>query len=152
MDQCYLNTTWKHTMSLFITMQLPAIPDGSLDVFLLNFWEYTFDCYLINKGKQGKPCTGSEYLEQIKTPLTEVSHIDFAYNTYMAVYAIAYALQDLRSCLPGHGPFENGSCAFVNNFSSWQVSTRFFLFISCLSWNVLWELHPLLISDLENIN
>uniref|UniRef100_A0A8C4RBR7 G-protein coupled receptors family 3 profile domain-containing protein n=1 Tax=Eptatretus burgeri TaxID=7764 RepID=A0A8C4RBR7_EPTBU len=50
-----------------------------------------------------------------------VLQLQFTYNTYMATYAIAYALHDLLSCQPFSGPFKNGSCATIDDFENWQL-------------------------------
>ncbi|CAB1425459.1 unnamed protein product [Pleuronectes platessa] len=43
------------------------------------------------------------------------------YNIYKAVYALAYALDDLLRCEPGGGPFSSHSCAAVQSLEPWQL-------------------------------
>ncbi|CAF89334.1 unnamed protein product, partial [Tetraodon nigroviridis] len=42
------------------------------------------------------------------------------YNIYKAVYALAYALDDLLRCEPGRGPFSENSCADIHRLKPWQ--------------------------------
>ena len=98
------------------------IRDGSLDVFFMEFWEATFNC------QWNYNCSALDHLDNAETPLTDVAELDYAYNSYMAVYAIAYALKDLYACAPGQGPFHNGSCANAKKFSSWQVYSMEIIF------------------------
>uniref|UniRef100_A0A8C4PZD3 Receptor ligand binding region domain-containing protein n=1 Tax=Eptatretus burgeri TaxID=7764 RepID=A0A8C4PZD3_EPTBU len=44
------------------------------------------------------------------------------YRSYTATYAVAHALHDLQQCIPGQGPLDNGTCAMITNFKSWQVT------------------------------
>ena len=89
--------------------------------FVNEFWEETFNCSLNPNVNSLKPCTGSERLENVKTPLTDMSQLRYSYNSYLAVYAVAHGLKDMQACVPGHGPFINSSCAIMNDFNPWQV-------------------------------
>ena len=88
--------------------------------FMKMFWEKTFNCSMNDEGLV-EPCESLEQLDTNELIFTEVLQLQFTYNTYMATYAIAYALHDLLSCQPFSGPFKNGSCATIDDFENWQV-------------------------------
>uniref|UniRef100_A0A8C6T272 Extracellular calcium-sensing receptor n=1 Tax=Neogobius melanostomus TaxID=47308 RepID=A0A8C6T272_9GOBI len=65
-----------------------------------------------------------EFLQQVQpkrdshnefTPYLDFTHLRISYNAYVAVYSIAQALQDILTCIPGHGLFANNSCADIKN-------------------------------------
>uniref|UniRef100_A0A3Q1J3N7 G-protein coupled receptors family 3 profile domain-containing protein n=1 Tax=Anabas testudineus TaxID=64144 RepID=A0A3Q1J3N7_ANATE len=58
----------------------------------------------------GPLCTGQEDLENVETEFLDVSNLRPEYNIYKAVYALAYALDDMLHCVPGRGPFSEHSC------------------------------------------
>ncbi|XP_043929410.1 extracellular calcium-sensing receptor-like [Protopterus annectens] len=100
------------------------------NIFLKVFWEMVFDCKLHypemnetiqEKVKQGQICTGDEKLELTGLHFFDLEQLRFTYNVYNAVYAVAYALQNLTSCKSGVGPFTNGTCTTINNFKPWQL-------------------------------
>uniref|UniRef100_UPI00358E6E3C extracellular calcium-sensing receptor-like n=1 Tax=Myxine glutinosa TaxID=7769 RepID=UPI00358E6E3C len=66
-------------------------------------------------------CTGHEQLVHANTVLTDVSELRATYNSYIAVYTVAHALQDLHMCTPGFGPFTNASCATIFYYKPWQL-------------------------------
>lgn len=93
---------------------------------VMQFWEYTFDCRFapppagwVEDG--GELCTGQEDLESVGTELLDVSDLRPEYNIYKAVYALAYALDDMLQCQPGKGPFSGHSCATLQTLEPWQV-------------------------------
>uniref|UniRef100_A0A671QKK1 G-protein coupled receptors family 3 profile domain-containing protein n=1 Tax=Sinocyclocheilus anshuiensis TaxID=1608454 RepID=A0A671QKK1_9TELE len=97
--------------------------------FLSEFWEETFRCRLngsLNTHVHGEeahnwpPCNGSESLDDVYTPYSDVSQLRVSYNVYKAVYLIAHALHDMSKCEPGKGPFQNGACGSLS-----QVLTHF---------------------------
>ncbi|KAM8975060.1 extracellular calcium-sensing receptor [Pelodytes ibericus] len=105
--------------------------------FLKEFWEETFNCYLpgtpkdpafheeSNRGGNSSsfriPCTGQEDITSVETPYLDFTHLRISYNVYLAVYAIAHALQEIYMCTPGKGLFANGSCADIKKVEAWQV-------------------------------
>ncbi|XP_037631873.1 extracellular calcium-sensing receptor-like [Sebastes umbrosus] len=90
------------------------------------FWEYTFQCRFapppagwVEAG--GELCTGQEDLESVETELLDISNLRPEYNVYKAVYALAYALDDMLRCVPGRGPFSGHSCARLQRLELWQL-------------------------------
>lgn len=89
------------------------------------FWEYTFQCRFapppgwVEDG--GTLCTGDEELVNVQTEFLDVSNLRPEYNIYKAVYALAYALDDMLRCVPGRGPFSGHSCATMQRLEPWQV-------------------------------
>ncbi|XP_037632158.1 extracellular calcium-sensing receptor-like [Sebastes umbrosus] len=90
------------------------------------FWEYTFQCRFaptpagwVEAG--GELCTGQEDLESAETELLDISNLRQEYNVYKAVYALAYALDDMLRCVPGRGPFSGHSCASLQRLELWQL-------------------------------
>ncbi|XP_030600130.1 extracellular calcium-sensing receptor-like [Archocentrus centrarchus] len=67
------------------------------------------------------PCKGTEDLNDVYSPYSDVTQLRVSYNVYKAVYLVAYALQDLSNCKVGMGPFLNGTCADTKNFKPWQL-------------------------------
>ncbi|XP_049919049.1 extracellular calcium-sensing receptor-like [Epinephelus moara] len=86
------------------------------------FWEYTFQCKFDPAAEAGgAPCTGQEDLENVKTEILDLSNLRPEYNIYKAVYALAYALDDMLRCVPGRGPFSGHSCATLQTMEPWQL-------------------------------
>ncbi|XP_068576747.1 extracellular calcium-sensing receptor [Cebidichthys violaceus] len=90
------------------------------------FWEYTFQCSFapphagwVEAG--GSLCTGQEDLEIAETKFLDISNLRPEYNVYKAVYALAYALDDMLRCEPGRGPFSGNSCGTLQRLESWQL-------------------------------
>ncbi|XP_049431513.1 extracellular calcium-sensing receptor-like [Epinephelus fuscoguttatus] len=91
------------------------------------FWEQTFQCRFapppagwMEAGEE--PCTGDEDLESVETEFLDVSNLRPEYNIYKAVYALAYALDDMLRCEPGRGPFSRHSCATLQTLEPWQLT------------------------------
>ncbi|KAG7453376.1 extracellular calcium-sensing receptor-like, partial [Solea senegalensis] len=89
------------------------------------FWEHTFQCRFapppagwVETG--GELCTGQEVIENVETDFLDVSNLRPEYNVYKAVYALAYALDDMLHCEPGRGPFSNDTCAHLQRMEPWQ--------------------------------
>ncbi|KAG7480119.1 extracellular calcium-sensing receptor-like [Solea senegalensis] len=90
------------------------------------FWEHTFQCRFapppagwVEAG--GELCTGQEVIENVETDFLDVSDLRPEYNVYKAVYALAYALDDMLQCEPGRGPFRNNTCAHLQRLEPWQL-------------------------------
>nr|XP_046245299.1 extracellular calcium-sensing receptor-like [Scatophagus argus] len=90
------------------------------------FWEYTFQCKFppppagwVESG--GTLCTGQEDLKNVQTEFLDTSELRPEYNVYKAVYALAYALDDMLRCVPGRGPFNGHSCATLQRLEPWQL-------------------------------
>ncbi|KAG7243189.1 hypothetical protein INR49_016566, partial [Caranx melampygus] len=89
------------------------------------FWEYTFKCKFapapagwVEAG--GTLCTGQEDLESVETDYFDISNLRSEYNVYKAVYALAYALDNMLQCEPGRGPFSGNSCGNLQQLEPWQ--------------------------------
>ncbi|XP_037631646.1 extracellular calcium-sensing receptor-like [Sebastes umbrosus] len=90
------------------------------------FWEYTFQCRFapppagwVEAG--GDLCSGHEDLESVETEFLDVSNLRPEYNIYKAVYALAYALDDMLHCQPRRGPFSGHSCSTLQTMEPWQL-------------------------------
>ncbi|XP_030062258.1 extracellular calcium-sensing receptor-like [Microcaecilia unicolor] len=79
------------------------------DIFMKIFWEKVFACKWAENGslertraedmKSGRLfCTGAEELEPLITSLFELGDMSYTFQAYSAVYAFAFALQDLFTC------------------------------------------------------
>ncbi|KAG7496818.1 hypothetical protein JOB18_025645 [Solea senegalensis] len=96
------------------------------------FWEHRFQCRFapppagwVETG--GELCTGQEAEENAETEFLDVSNLRLEYNVYKAVYALAYALDDMLQCEPGRGPFSNNTCAHLQTLEPWQVRYQLIL-------------------------
>ena len=72
-------------------------------------------------GASGAICTGKEDIERVETEFLDLSNLRPEYNVYKAVYALAYALDDMLQCESGRGPFSGHSCATLQTLEPWQV-------------------------------
>uniref|UniRef100_A0A4W6DLN7 G-protein coupled receptors family 3 profile domain-containing protein n=1 Tax=Lates calcarifer TaxID=8187 RepID=A0A4W6DLN7_LATCA len=111
--------------------EIPGLRDFQLQILLKmfqvnQFWEHTFQCRFapppagwVEAG--GALCTGQEDLESVETELLDVSDLRPEYNVYKAVYALAYALDDMLQCEPGRGPFSGHSCGNLQRLEPWQL-------------------------------
>ncbi|XP_069073060.1 extracellular calcium-sensing receptor-like [Pleurodeles waltl] len=104
---------------------------SSGDVFAREFWESVIGCQWLNqeenqtitnegRGTTKVPCTGEEILQNDSIQKSE-SALRISYNMYNAVYAVAHALQDMHSCIPGLGPFNKETCADMRSIRPWQL-------------------------------
>ncbi|XP_037631917.1 extracellular calcium-sensing receptor-like [Sebastes umbrosus] len=111
----------------FLLRIRPDIQQNSRGNNVVNqFWEYTFQCRFapppagwVEAG--GVLCTGQEDLESVETEFLDISNLRPEYNVYKAVYALAYALDDMLRCVPGRGPFSGHSCARLQRLELWQL-------------------------------
>ncbi|XP_075061875.1 extracellular calcium-sensing receptor-like [Mixophyes fleayi] len=92
------------------------------------FWEEVFSCKFQDKKNLTtsvqpliQECTGGESLEGLQNSYNDISGLRATYNIYTAVRVVAKALQDLRNCRAGDGPFPNGACADIMTFQPWQL-------------------------------
>uniref|UniRef100_UPI00358E2AEC extracellular calcium-sensing receptor-like n=1 Tax=Myxine glutinosa TaxID=7769 RepID=UPI00358E2AEC len=94
--------------------------DGKFSPFVEELWK---------RNITGKIWIASEYWATFKPYASErFAHmfqgtIGFALQrgSIPATYAVAHALHDLQQCIPGRGPLDNGTCAMITNFKSWQL-------------------------------
>ncbi|KAM9441576.1 extracellular calcium-sensing receptor-like [Salvelinus alpinus] len=103
-------------------------PDGDYqksDPFLRDLWEEMFGCSLGVDLSVTLPsrrqCTGSEVIREGESQYADVSQLRASYNVYKAVYAIAYAIQDMVACRPGDGVFNGGQCPDIRKLQPSQI-------------------------------
>eukprot|EP00079_Xenopus_tropicalis_P029150 XP_012824327.1 PREDICTED: extracellular calcium-sensing receptor-like [Xenopus tropicalis] len=103
----------------------PSISD---DLLTKTFWENAFHCvWPANETFPALPednivwCTGEERLDSIDPNIYDVYNFRFTYKVHNAVFAVAHALHQMKNCVPGKGPFKNGSCADIYNHRPWQL-------------------------------
>ncbi|OCT66448.1 hypothetical protein XELAEV_18042697mg, partial [Xenopus laevis] len=102
------------------------------DPFMKTFWENAFHCVwpgneaynntspaLLKNGTVW--CTGKERLDSIDTNIYDVYNFKYTYKVHNAVFAVAHALHQMKNCVPGKGPFKNGSCADIYDHQPWQL-------------------------------
>ncbi|KAJ1121159.1 hypothetical protein NDU88_009286 [Pleurodeles waltl] len=105
---------------------------NSDDIFTKLLWEQIFKCQwphtngsdttpTVGKGEQLAYCSGIESLDKKTLSVFELSDLSYTYQSYLAVYAFAHALNSLMSCTPGQGPFNNGFCVDISGIQPWQV-------------------------------
>uniref|UniRef100_A0A3Q4G852 Olfactory receptor C family, h1 n=1 Tax=Neolamprologus brichardi TaxID=32507 RepID=A0A3Q4G852_NEOBR len=102
-------------------------PQNSL---LREFWETVFGCSFQSRLPGQIQCSGSEKLEDINNPFTDVSQLRISNNVYKAVYAIAHAMHNLLNCgqsaklptLSGEKVYfdENGDPSAMYELVNWQ--------------------------------
>lgn len=112
----------------FLVRLTPLKAGAQEDPFLIPFWEEVFQCSLSEQAEGQKekseskpPCNGTEELRSVTNIYSDVSQLRISYNVYKAVYAVVYALNNLRSCEKGKGPFPLQTCPDVENIQPWQV-------------------------------
>ncbi|KAM8972558.1 extracellular calcium-sensing receptor-like [Pelodytes ibericus] len=92
------------------------------------YWELAFNCKFVTDTNHTEyvedsitECNGKEILESTHNIYNDVSNLRTAYSVYTAVHLVANALEDLKNCNDGNGPFSQGSCADIWNFMPWQL-------------------------------
>ncbi|XP_036441045.1 extracellular calcium-sensing receptor-like [Colossoma macropomum] len=86
-------------------------------------WEALYGCSPLSSSTstQLPLCTGQETLSRQHCAYMNTSSPRVTYNVYKAVYAIAHSLHNLFQCVPGYGPFNESSCADINDIHPWQL-------------------------------
>ncbi|XP_075329395.1 extracellular calcium-sensing receptor-like [Odontesthes bonariensis] len=69
---------------------------------LREFWEATFGCSFQSSLHGTEQCSGSERLQDINNPFTDVSELRISNNVYKAVYAVAHAVHNMLKCGQKH--------------------------------------------------
>ncbi|OCT90683.1 hypothetical protein XELAEV_18019300mg [Xenopus laevis] len=98
---------------------------GFNNSFLKEFWEKTFSCKWLSQENSAQQidnvtiqgCTGDEKPD---APIFGENH-RVSLNVYTAVYAIAWALQNLVDCKPGTDIFHHGNCTSISTFEPWHL-------------------------------
>ncbi|XP_018107056.2 extracellular calcium-sensing receptor [Xenopus laevis] len=111
------------TFSKYLRSFQPA--NDHYDPFIKEYWEQAFSCkwpgqenkIVSSDNASMRVCTGTEKLESL---LTEEYH-RLSLNVYNAVYAMAWAIQNLLNCTSGAGPFPYGDCANISSFHPWHL-------------------------------
>uniref|UniRef100_H3CD07 G-protein coupled receptors family 3 profile domain-containing protein n=1 Tax=Tetraodon nigroviridis TaxID=99883 RepID=H3CD07_TETNG len=90
------------------------------------FWEHTFQCRFApppagQADGRERLCTGRELLKDAETEFMDLSNLRPEYNVYKAVYALAYALDNMLKCKQGQGPFSGQRCGRLNQLEQWQL-------------------------------
>ncbi|XP_012824304.2 extracellular calcium-sensing receptor [Xenopus tropicalis] len=102
------------------------------DPYMKTFWENVFHCIWPGNDAVNNTspallkedivwCTGEERLDSIDPNIYDVYNFKYTYRTHNAVFAVAHALHQMKNCVPGKGPFKNGSCADIYNHRPWQL-------------------------------
>ncbi|XP_070584722.1 vomeronasal type-2 receptor 26-like [Erythrolamprus reginae] len=87
----------------FLQMKNPYVETG--DGFIKDFWKQVFDCSFstsLEEDNVWDHCTGKEKLETLPRSIFEMSMSSHSYSVYNAVYAVAYALQSMKSSILKH--------------------------------------------------
>lgn len=87
---------------------------------LREFWEATFGCNFQSNLYGETQCSGSERLQDIDNPFTDVSELRISHNVYKAVYAVAHAMHSMVKCGQS-GEVVNQSCIWKDDFEPKQV-------------------------------
>ncbi|XP_060110654.1 extracellular calcium-sensing receptor-like [Heteronotia binoei] len=98
--------------------------DNQGNGFLKEFWEQAFDCFYPNPQEPvglNETCTGEERLENLYSPLFEMSMTGHSYSIYNAVYAIAHALRMLYSSRINHMEMDRGKIMELQDLQPWQT-------------------------------
>ncbi|XP_018086422.2 extracellular calcium-sensing receptor [Xenopus laevis] len=108
-------------------------PSISLDDRLAKaFWENAFNCNWPENDTYNNSalaqiredvvwCTGKERVDSIDPNMFDVYNFRVTHKVYTAVLTVAHALHQMKICVPGKGPFKDGSCADIYNHRPWQL-------------------------------
>ncbi|XP_022625380.1 extracellular calcium-sensing receptor-like [Seriola dumerili] len=96
-------------------------PSLTSDPFTKELWETVFGCSF-SPGLGRTLCTGSEIIGIGESLYTDVAQLRITYNVYKAVYAIAYAINNMLACESGKGPFLEGQCPDVWRLQPVQIA------------------------------
>ncbi|KAM3615654.1 uncharacterized protein V6R79_005681 [Siganus canaliculatus] len=88
---------------------------------LREFWEAAFDCSFQSSVCCQSQCSGTEKLQDVNNPFTDVSELRISNNVYKAVYAVAHAIHNVLKC-GQRSDVANESCVWKDDFDSKQVS------------------------------
>ena len=102
--------------------------EKSMNDYIVELWEDVFRCTWDGEKNVTSLCSGRESLENVHSRFADVSHLIYSSYTYQAVYVTAYALMNIQLCTSQNTPFQNGSCARIYDFQSWQVSRNCWVF------------------------
>eukprot|EP00079_Xenopus_tropicalis_P029147 XP_012824324.1 PREDICTED: extracellular calcium-sensing receptor-like [Xenopus tropicalis] len=102
------------------------------DPYMKTFWENAFHCIWPGNDTVNNTspallkedivwCTGEERPDSIDPNIYDVYNFKYTYKVHKAVFAVAHALHQMKNCVPGKGPFKNGSCADIYNHRPWQL-------------------------------
>ncbi|XP_072551227.1 extracellular calcium-sensing receptor-like [Salminus brasiliensis] len=93
------------------------------NILVQELWGALYGCspFPSSTSNQLPLCTGQETLSKQHSAYMNTSSPRVTYNVYKAVHAIAYSLHNLFQCGPENGPFENSSCADINDIHPWQL-------------------------------
>nr|XP_046152337.1 extracellular calcium-sensing receptor-like [Oncorhynchus gorbuscha] len=109
----------------FLTSLHPDRDNQNSDPFLRELWEEMFGCSLGFDLSVTLPsrrqCTGSEVIREGESQYADVSQLRASYNVYKAVYAIAYAIQDMMACRPGDRVFNGEHCPDIRKLQPSQI-------------------------------
>lgn len=90
---------------------------------LREFWEATFGCSFQSSMHGQTQCSGSERLQDINNPFTDVSELRISSNVYKAVYAVAHAMHNMLKCGRSGGAV-NQSCFWKDDLEPKKVRGR----------------------------
>lgn len=94
---------------------------------LREFWEATFGCTFQFRLNSQTQCSGTEKLQDIKNPFTDVSELRISNNVYKAVYAVAHAMHNMLKC----GESGKASCVWGYPLQQQQVRNYNHKFVTC---------------------
>uniref|UniRef100_A0A8C5MIW3 G-protein coupled receptors family 3 profile domain-containing protein n=1 Tax=Leptobrachium leishanense TaxID=445787 RepID=A0A8C5MIW3_9ANUR len=99
------------------------------DIFLREFWEVNFSCKWEKQGvllsNTTKICTGQELLRGTLS----ITILRVTYSVYIAVYALAWALQNILNQRRSLCSESLVKCAGSLHFRPWEVTTYFHVYV-----------------------